>query len=172
MKILNHEFFSTSTSNLRQNRGSQSGHTTRNLHISMSSSFKTYHRIVDKSNTTAVTSGAGIANHFGASEFTPPPPSFANPDCVRFVLLNMSVFCLVFHRSLLVFCAFSFGIFFNLRYLFGIFKLFFIERVIIAVYLYIVHFLTYSSRRQSVKICSNNNRLWSDLAYHMVSVRF
>ena len=99
MKILNHEFFSTSTSNLRQNRGSQSGHTTRNLHISMSSSFKTYHRIVDKSNTTAVTSGAGIANHFGASEFTPPhlllPTLIVWGSCCS--ICQFSVWCFIDH---------------------------------------------------------------------------
>jgi len=115
MKILNQEFYSTLTSNLCESCVNLSGQTTRNLHIRMSSSFMTYHRFFDKSNTTGVTRGAGIANHFGAPEFTPP---FCPPlDFVRFVLLNLSVFSVVFRRSLLVVCTFSFGIFFNLRYL-------------------------------------------------------
>jgi len=50
-----------------------------------------YHRVCNKRNTTGVTRGAGNVYPFGTYAFT--------PVLVGFVLLDFSVFCVVFCRS-------------------------------------------------------------------------
>ena len=49
-----------------------------------SPSFMTYHRVCNQINTTGVTSGAGTAYPFGASEFT---PDFSGFRVTRFLVL-------------------------------------------------------------------------------------
>ena len=64
------------------------------------SSFMTYHRVSNKSNTMSVTCEAGITYPSGASEFT---PVFSEVRVVRSLVL-----CVVFCRSLFVLLSFFF----------------------------------------------------------------
>jgi hypothetical protein len=66
-------------------------------------SFVTYHRICKTSSTTGVTCGTRTAFHSGAREFI---FGFKWDSCCSMFL---SVFCIVFYRSLFVFGLFTFG---------------------------------------------------------------
>ena len=87
-------------------------------HNSFLSSFITYHRVCNKSNTMCVTSGAGFPYYYGTHQFT---SSFQWGSCrsafrCRFVFctsvfavfLSAIVFLLFFCRPL-YFCSFSVG---------------------------------------------------------------
>ena len=65
------------------------------------SSFMTYNRLCNKSNTMGATCGAGTAYPSGAPEFT---PVFSGVRVVQSL-----VFCEMLCRSLLSFCYFSFS---------------------------------------------------------------
>ena len=69
--------------------------------FSVVSSFMTYHRVCNYSNTTCVTNGAGTANTSGEPEFT---PGFYWGSCYS----NFSYMC-IFADRCLSFCTFSFG---------------------------------------------------------------
>ena len=71
----------------------------RNYNLKISS-FMTYHRVSNKSNTMGATCEAGIAYPSGASEFT---PVFSEVRVVRSLVL-----CVVFCRSLFVLLSFFF----------------------------------------------------------------
>jgi len=69
-------------------------------HNPVLSSFMTYHRVCNKSNTTGATCGSGTAYPSEAPEFT---PSFSGLRVARSL-----VFCVVFCRSLFALLSFFF----------------------------------------------------------------
>ena len=66
------------------------------------SSFMTYHRVCNKSNTTGATSEGGTAYHYRAPKFTP-PPIFSGARVARSL-----VFCVMFCKSLFIYLSFFF----------------------------------------------------------------
>ena len=68
------------------------------IHNPVLSSFMTYHRICNKSNTTDATSGAGTVHSSGAPNFT---PGFSGVH-----VAHSLVFCVLFCRLLFIFLSF------------------------------------------------------------------